>query len=945
MQVARLQRGSVLALALVLALGAACQPAPQTARTMTLPPLAAEGTSTPGPALTAMPSHTPAAPLPPPVPARPSPEPVICGDGCIDLIDGRWSGQVSLTSNAEGGEQLEWGYRFTDPARTESQLLTYSLRDDLTQYPGFILRLYVENPEYVDLTLFLLESDGDSLVWELDRESTGWVIVVVNDINKEGRGPLPWDPGDHVRQVGEINGIQISVSDILDRTRPTEGSVVISEFKLLSPARSLEVASKWHWYVQNQLWWATDLWTIGRMDDPSHWAGPHSEDIERSEDGIDGSLAVRVDLEPGHHLRLERNILAIAGQPRLLGPDDLPPGLMAVADLSSVTSMRFRYRTEISQPAELAFRLWDRTGGFLEWTVASGGLPDDWTDVSLAVPPPGATPAIDLDAIGGFNWELRALDQPLTGRIWLDELLFDPAIPGEHAPRSVSLPSPASSLTISPPSIAQPAQSRPTHLVMNATFTYLGFEAGDPDVFIREMDRYLRLFSPVPGLEYLLGPTDPSYLDRLGEERLTEIVREVATWLERNRVPFYLGVAGGDGMSTTPRILQAALEAAPTTCLGAYVGEVNEPGLYPGDLESLVKMADLLRDRGKHMLFHRYQDLWWQFTWNRYALDQLFSPENRDVVVPMWENIEPSCLSLTMGSTLGFWASGRTSNWGESVQSWGWTNMFWTDMQSWEPVHDGMPAHEWMRTLVGAAAFGANYIEIEPEWAIRGDVLDALVSFARLVESGAIAAPASPEALISLPRVALQTRPPVDTWGWGPGVLACAQGKNWARSRLLPTDTIAAFLYQSSHYYEDILPETPYGLVAIMPPGPVPEGTRILTTDGWGVLEGGSWLYDQEARDLVQSAFAEAATQMPLLAEDCTFSAIRLGEGDYLAYLIDPEERFPVGVSTFLSVRLDDRWAAFDGISGEELPSTSDGVSIEIPTGGFRLVRVVSEGG
>jgi hypothetical protein len=378
-------------------------------------------------------------------------------------------------------------------------------------------------------------------------------------------------------------------------------------------------------------------------------------------------------------------------------------------------------------------------------------------------------------------------------------------------------------------------------------------------------------------------------------------------------------------------------------CLGAYVGEINDPGLFPGDLEALTAMADILRGRGRHMLFHRYQDLWWQFTWNRYALDRLFSPQNRDVIVPMWENLEPSCLSLTMGSTLGFWASGRASNWGESVQSWGWNNMLWTDMQSWGEVYDGMPAHEWMRTLVGAAAFGANYIEIEPEWAIRGDVLDAVVSFARLIESGVVAAPASPEALVSLPRVALQTQPPQHTWGWGPGVLACAQGKNWARSRLLPPNTIAAFLYQSSHYYEDILPETPYGLAAILPPGPVPEGIRILTTDGWGAREAGPWLYGQDARDLVESAFGEAAADLPLVAEDCTFSAVEIGEGHYLAYLIDPEERFPVGVRTFLSVRLEGGWTAYDALSGEELPSTGDGVSIEVPPGGFRLVHILSE--
>ena len=82
---------------------------------------------------------------------------------------------------------------------------------------------------------------------------------------------------------------------------------------------------------------------------------------------------------------------------------------------------------------------------------------------------------------------------------------------------------------------------------------------------------------------------------------------------------------------------------------------------------------------------------------------------------------------------------------------------------------------------------------------------------------------------------------------------------------------------------------------------------------------------------------------MPLRAEKCYFSAIEVGEGDYLAYMLDPEERFPVELKTSLAVNLVKPWTAYDAVTGSELQAHGNAVDVEIPAGGYRLVRVVEQ--
>jgi hypothetical protein len=828
--------------------------------------------------------------------------------------------------------QIRWNYRFSNPRAVEGQEISYRLREDISKYGGFLLRLHVDNPTYLDLYVILVEADGDTIEWRLDQDSGGWIALAVTDLSTQGKGPQPWDPGDQQRNLSAIRQVKFYADDTRDYTRVLQGAVDIVEFKLLDPTQAYHAAWFWNRYLENEIARKLDLWAIGRMDHADGWMGPRPEHIGISEEGTEGSLVVDIDLEAGHHLRLERNLLAVIGPARWFYPE---ADVMRAADLSSAASIGFDYRTELSGPSRLLFRLWDRAGGFVEWEVLSGVLPSEWTHVSLNIPSGEASQGINLKTIGGLNWELQTLGQPVAGRMWLDELLVSAGSRGAIEPLTLIGTHPIPIPAALPSLPAEPGRLRPVHLILSASNTIHGFADADAAQVIRAMQEHLEVFSDAPGLEYWLGTFDPRDIERHGEAKMSEVIVEVASWLERKGVPFYLTVGGYDGLSITPEILEAALDAAPNTCLGGLLGEPYEPMLDPTTLVALERMLDTLAARDRVLLFINFADSWWKLSWSQAVMSVLFSPDHREVTVPMWENLEPSCLSLNMGATLGLWTAGRSASWGASIQSWGWNNMQWT-------TTNDMPARDWQQTLIGAVAMGAEYIEVQPESALRGPSLEAFTDFARMLHAGTIAVPASPADLVSLPSVALRTIPPYAPLTWAPGFIRCAISNPWERSEALPAVTLASILYESSHYYEDILPETPYGLVAVLPPGPVPEGVEPIGTNGQGVRSGERWVYGEEARDVVEAAYVEGASDMPLAAEGCTFSAIRIGEGDYLAYLIDPEERFPAGVSTFVSVQLEGSWTAYDWLSGEELPSTAEGVPVEIPPGGFRLVRILA---
>ena len=232
-----------------------------------------------------------------------------------------------------------------------------------------------------------------------------------------------------------------------------------------------------------------------------------------------------------------------------------------------------------------------------------------------------------------------------------------------------------------------------------------------------------------------------------------------------------------------------------------------------------------------------------------------------------------------------------------------------------------------------------------------GDELRALRYMDRLIEAGIVRSPARPVFLKSLPDISLKVidqdveSPTRYRWGifrraleenwWNLGDCPNA----WEMALQTPQTDVFRSLYHSSHIYDQTVPQTPYGIVSIAPPGSrLPSSTQIIECDGYSVYRNGRWLDVQEAHETIVQAFEKAANHLPFRAEGCFLSVVEAAPDSYLAYLIDPEERFPIGVDTELEIHLEGDFSCIDALTRRVLPIDDETIAVQIPPAGFRTL-------
>jgi len=502
---------------------------------------------------------------------------------------------------------------------------------------------------------------------------------------------------------------------------------------------------------------------------------------------------------------------------------------------------------------------------------------------------------------------------------------------------------------------------------------------------MRCLHEELRRFSGIQHRALFINPgtrkpvhEDPNYLPRL-----QGLLVEVAQYCEAQKVPFYQ-MTGVEGFGFyPPRLMFAIEQAAPAMCRGFLFAE---SGVETNNhIDYLIALMDYLAARKKKVLYFQQTSYWvgvMQHSGGEPGrfLRTLQNPKYKEVFVPMWENLLPAAQGLCFGSTMGFWRGGLTADWGISAQSWGYANLNLGGTAD-------MPGHWWLRMFLLAITTGGLYVEIEPIWPFDGEntegqvrhskqwghslrwigdtrsqllcdlepgeELRALRYVDRLIGAGIVRPPARPEFLRSLPDVSLkiiEQNTLSDTrYRWG--IFRRGLDENWWTLGDCPnswemalqtrkTDVFGA-LYNSSHLYDQTVPETEYGLVSIIPPGStLSKSIQTIECDGYTVYREGKWLSLEAGHDLIVEAFAEAARALPFRAKGCFLSVVEVAPNAYLAYLIDPEERFPVGVHTELELNLDGDFGCSDALTRQPISVGNKSVRVEIPPAGFKVLYV-----
>jgi hypothetical protein len=145
------------------------------------------------------------------------------------------------------------------------------------------------------------------------------------------------------------------------------------------------------------------------------------------------------------------------------------------------------------------------------------------------------------------------------------------------------------------------------------------------------------------------------------------------------------------------------------------------------------------------------------------------------------------------------------------------------------------------------------------------------------------------------------------------------------------------------------IPPTPYGTIAFVPVhadlGSVNGVREWWHTNGLYVWrEGGPKLNGMEAARALRASFEEAAKRLPFraLGDDLFLQSVRIDEGRFRIYAVDPGWVDPEDRRVELRTQLPGKWEIRDLLSGEELKESRDGdqsVELRVPAGAFRILE------
>ncbi len=436
-----------------------------------------------------------------------------------------------------------------------------------------------------------------------------------------------------------------------------------------------------------------------------------------------------------------------------------------------------------------------------------------------------------------------------------------------------------------------------------------------------------------------------------------EQIVNVARICEENEIPFLFFCDHGARPWITLETARKTVEAAPRYCRGFYLAEnVYE---YPSDvfwqwMDWVDGLLELCAAHGKKVVFKEMYDCWAFLVADRRVAERWFKPQYRSVIVPMLASNNAHAPELTIGGMVGLWLAGAVDDWGMSSQHW---NVNWQIVTKVE--HESVcPPDIIFRMDLAAAALGCSYFHIEggqkfltrqvtldPEAKLHRELLQELMRKRALL-------PPAPEQVVGLSPLAIVYDRPSPPAGAGKvgspagrvgtplregflGVRCCVQ--------TVPRYYFGAYAYGLTRFCQGLFPQTPFGLVPIVPAlcaQGLGGGRTLVVTDGNRVRLGGRWLAPDEARGEVERLLAQRAAELPLRAEGAFLSAQRWG-GEYRAVLIDPGYLNPRGARAKLfGPALSGGAVVRDVLSGERLAVRGGAVELVVPPGGFRILSV-----
>jgi len=443
--------------------------------------------------------------------------------------------------------------------------------------------------------------------------------------------------------------------------------------------------------------------------------------------------------------------------------------------------------------------------------------------------------------------------------------------------------------------------------------------------------------------------------DRRQKYNLTadEIVETARQW-EADGEDFMITAGHGAAVYFPLTTMQRVLDAAPKHLYGFEFSEmvVNEEMQQVVD-NIIVPLAELCRSHGNKRIVFRGKNIFYNGTvYLPYWRNMLMNPKLRDLFVPALEETNSRTPELSLSGRIGLWLTGNFTRWACRVVT---DDACWDRMWEWSS-QQVMSNH--VRHLIANAALGAEVFYISVNQGPFGTELrKQFEPFYEMLDKGIIRIPAQQD-LLSVSNVALAMKSP-------PAAAFMERGTNnkytypeddhspmvfdrldgyWGAAPVLPHD-FSYYAMNLRRRVSNFLPETPYGLVTMIPDETTLERTRFqrkFTTDGQYFYEAsGIRRSAPEYKTTVDAALKDAAQALPLSVRgQVHWSAVRLDPQHIRVTLIDPGYYDPADRDAEIVTQHVAASNCTDILSRESLPIKQGKVRLRIPAGSVRIVDI-----
>lgn len=429
---------------------------------------------------------------------------------------------------------------------------------------------------------------------------------------------------------------------------------------------------------------------------------------------------------------------------------------------------------------------------------------------------------------------------------------------------------------------------------------------------------------------------------------------EIVEWArtrEENGEPFQMWVGHGtDPFYVRINTLERILDAAPTTCYGFIYAEMNgtyDPRLKYFTEEYIPRIAAAIRkNNAPTKVYFRYKNMFWagdahEELWSKV----FFSGKYSDILVPSAEDTNNRLQDLNFTGRVGMYLSGYVDNYAMRLVD--------DNPTSWRPLSPGgqTSVSPHLRNAALIAAYGCSHGVLFPiqylEW-------PGYNIFFALVKSGLIPMLDREEILSVnsyhlvkdldvdyLERVNnsghnLTLYTPMDD-----DAVVSKAGVHWCGTSVTDYDYSKVSL-GVNYRWLNFIPPMPYGMVPVTSfdykEKLRKEGEKYVVSDWHHGIVDGNKVNAKEFGDVMSATVTEASRKLPMLVEGASWSLFRIDDTHSRLLLIDPGYVTPSKIKARIKLQNAKPLKATDILTGEEIETGKDFITIEVPAGSMRFI-------